>query len=127
MIFVNLIILNTNPYLFINKNYRKDGSKRLDINSGPIASVRLDATIQTNSLGEESSLPGNKNFFLYPVITISTNTDRERLLAHEGFGIMRFDIDSIKCNVSYKKTMIGGNDTYRKYMKYKHKYLVIAI
>lgn len=72
--------LPINPHIFINKNYKNDGSKRLNLKSGPMAAVYLDTLIQTYAFVSDK----RKLFKIYPVITISTNTDRDRPLIHKG-------------------------------------------
>ncbi len=72
-------------YIYINKNYvdNERGEKRLAVN-GPIARIHM-----TNEIHEN-----NKTKF-YPVITLSSNTDIDRNLTHDSYGILRFDKNNL--------------------------------
>ena len=113
-----------NNFIFINTNYKNDGSNRIDTHSGPIASIALDPEISSAQFYNTRGRDRFESFNIYPVITLSTNTDFDRPLTHESFGILRFDVDSVH---QYKKidTMMGGSLYYNKYVKYKNKYLTM--
>ena len=89
--------------IYINKDTTqlqniKDGR---NVVGGPIARVQLDGLSWSNK-GE--NLKDDINIF--PILTLSTNTDQERPLTHDSFGVIRFDLDESQIKMFNKETNI---------------------
>jgi hypothetical protein len=114
--------LKPNDYVYINSNKNNDNR----IISGPIASVLLDLNISS----EKMQIGDKQKCTFYPVITLTTCTDYDRILTHDSFGVIRFDIDSF-CDDYLKKkikTLLGGfclSDRmhYDRYKENKDRYI----
>ena len=52
--------------------------------NGPIARIVL--------CGNKDGTQIDRNTVLYPMLTLSTNTDFDRGLVHDSFGVLRFDL-----------------------------------
>lgn len=103
-----------NDYVFMNQFYDNEHNERNAV-YGPISRISLSKEIKNIELN-------GHNIELYPVITLSTNTDINRPLVHDSFALLRFDLKTN--NLPLKKSnIIGGNKYYHKYVKYKSKYL----
>jgi len=87
---------------------------------GPIARLHIDTSFQSD--------------MIYPIVTLSTNTDKGRRLTADSFGLLRFDIskDNIKnfdTNILKSKNKIISlnnpeEESFKeKYLKYKIKYI----
>lgn len=75
----NIIYMNTDK--FINDEVR-------NAVYGPISRVVIDDNIM------DGVSIGDNGIKIYPILTLSTNTDLGRSLVHDSFGIMRFDLDN---------------------------------
>lgn len=95
--------LESSNDIYINKNYINDTTKRLAV-KGPIAAINLHRNINVS-----------KKFKVYPVITLSTNTDLDRPLVHDSFGIIKFNRNLINYSHKTEFNLIGGkrNKKYR--------------
>lgn len=70
-----------------NQNIKKELAPRQVVN-GPIARIRLRMKRSGEPLGTEPET------IVYPMLTLSTNTDRNRPLVHDSFGVIRFDLSA---------------------------------
>ena len=93
--------------------------------NGPIARILLD--IMPSGMKVIDDI-----YNIYPVITISTNTDYDRPFVHDSFGILRFDLMFNQLSTFNLMTNIYDNNKDRveldlsiknKYLKYKNKYM----
>lgn len=89
---INKIIDNVNTNgIFINRNEYKDASRNAV--TGPIGRIRLDGLDWKNGLEISDAYdPTQIKRTIYPVLTLSTNTDMGRPLIHDSFAIIRFDL-----------------------------------
>ena len=111
--------IKDNDYIFMNEFYdykhNKNGRNAV---YGPISRISLSKEVKNIELNEH-------NIELYPVLTLSTNTDNNRPLVHDSFALLRFDLKTN--NLPLKKSnIIGGNKYYHKYIKYKSKYIQLC-
>lgn len=109
--------IEDNDYILMNKFYDCGHNERNAV-YGPVSRISLSKEVKVVRL--------NKNDInLYPVLTLSTNTDINRPLAHDSFALLRFDLKTNSLS-SKKSNIIGGNKYYHKYMKYKTRYLQLT-
>lgn len=71
----------------INMNTKIELKKRLAVH-GPIARIELDGL----NWRDGKIIDNEDKLTIYPVLTLSTNTDYDRILTHDSFGIIRFDL-----------------------------------
>lgn len=88
-------MIQDNNNLSINKNYVDNNRKAVD---GPIAKYKIDGS------HKKKIIIDNHEIRLYPVITLSTNTDIDRPLNYDSFAMISYE--------NYRE----------KYLKYKLKY-----
>ena len=97
LIMDDIIDMNENEIIHMNANKYND--KNRNAFHGPISRINIDSkqwkisTIKSKVSGINNQ---QENIRLYPIITISTNTDFGRKLVHDSFGIIRFDISDPK-------------------------------
>jgi len=88
--------IKENKVISFNKN--REEKERM-VSHGPIARIKLNGR-EWNDANEDFGIliynePGD-NTHIYPVLTISTNTDKNRNLTHDSFAVLRFDVSDDK-------------------------------
>jgi len=100
------VTMRKNDIIYKNNNY-KDGGKKVN---GPIGRI---ATNFSKS-GEQIKCPirnePDVTTIVYPVLTLSTNTDYDRFLNYDSFGILRFDLKHSEFNNFDKNNIIDINN-----------------
>lgn len=89
--------------VFVNKDKKITNNLESNRNAvvGPIARVKLNGL----SWEEEGELLKDTTK-VYPVITLSTNTDYGRMLTHDSFGVIRFDLTETEIKRFNKETNV---------------------
>lgn len=124
--------INKIKNVYLNTNIVKINDV-IDLRNGPVGKIVMTKNYK--------NLDDNK-MDLYPVITLSTNTDINRNLVHDSFGILRFieekqfenfedlgdslitiPLKPIPKTCDQKTNSINGGSFKKKYLKYKLKYL----
>ena len=94
-------------YIYYNKEIAKHDEIGTLFANGPIARVNCDkGSWFTGKFG----LDTGKGKLLYPVLTISTNTDKEREMVHDSFAVLRFDLNEILHDVFINDNKLFEND-----------------
>ncbi|QKF93462.1 protein phosphatase 2A [Fadolivirus algeromassiliense] len=105
----NVQLIQKNPLndiVFLNKLYVNDPF-RIAV-QGPIARVILNGqTWNYNPITGGQKISDDD--IIYPVITLSTNNDRDRPMKYDSFGILRFDLTLNEMNQFDKETNLIDN------------------
>ncbi|AYV81887.1 MAG: calcineurin-like phosphoesterase, partial [Harvfovirus sp.] len=126
------------PLVFYNKKKVRVGSEERSV--GPIASLIADSSVYNEGiwggpgtffyglLDMGDDVKRSKPLNVFPVLTLSTNTDLLRRLRADSFALLRFDkeakdVSENPLHASNYLEMMGGGSYWKKYQKYKGKYL----